>query len=111
VRHELLRLARHAARANGAKLVAAEAVRSHHDTALHTLSGDRVPDNGPVWVLQIKASHVMACSACSEPFGVKPPRGGRFIVEILDAHTLRMTDDNFASRAADLSQLGHVTRL
>jgi hypothetical protein len=111
VRHELLRLARQAARANGAKLVSAEAVRSHHETAVHTLSGDRVSDNGPVWVLQIKGSHVFACGMCSEPFGVKPPRGGRFMVEVVDAHTFRMTDVNTAHRAVDLGQLGHVTHL
>lgn len=111
VRHELLRLARQTARANGAELVSAEAVRSHHETAVHRLSGDRVSDNAPVWVLQIKGSRVFSCRACSAPPGVKPPRGGRFIVEVVDAKYFRMTDVNSSAHAVDLGRLGHVTHL
>lgn len=111
VRQELLRTARKAARANGAALVSAEAVRSHRDVAVRDLTGDGVAGNGAVWVVQIKGSHRFTCRVCSYPTpGVKPTRG-RYIVEIVRATDFRLTDFNTQSGPADLSRLGHVVRL
>lgn len=69
VRQELLRLARRTARFNGARLVNAQVVRSHRDTAVRTLSGDQVSENEPVWVLQLEGSRAFSCP-CDTPPGV-----------------------------------------
>lgn len=109
LREQLLRVARQTARTNGAAFASAEAVRSHREVAVHTLTGDGISGNDPVWVLQIKGTRPFTCRVCSVPPGVKRPPGGRYIIDIVKARTLEMTDFNIQTRPSDLGALGSVT--
>lgn len=110
IERQLWRIAVNAARSNHAQVAHAEAV--HASSRAHAVAvtmGDGVAGDHPVWVVQVQTRHQFTCLSCSGPAGSTVR--GRYIIIVLDAKTLRGSDDAITRQPANLAKLGRVIRL
>lgn len=103
-------LATRAAKANGAVVLSAEAVRSTHAKAVWVTMGDRVEGDQPVWVVQVKGQKPFVCGECSIPPGTSAPTG-RYLLLVVGAQTFQQSDFGITSTDAHLNRLGPLVSL
>lgn len=108
---KLSQLARTAAAANGEARSADAVLTTYLVAERAVLGGSRsydVPDDTPVWVIQIEGT--FTCAACPRPPQARAP-SGNVITLIVDATTFRSHDFSMGGPVQDLRALGRVVRL